>query len=86
MNGKFIPNGTEFYYEEPSRARITYSDGETLFPGDGSEYALAVFGLDRKDARDLICMDFSMEPALYAQTGCTLLVKAAFGSDEFPHG
>lgn len=62
---------------------ITYSDGETQYPGDGSEYVLAVLGLDLKDERQLVCMDFSMEPALYEQTGCTLLVKASFSSAEW---
>lgn len=36
--------------------------------------------------RQVDCIDLSMEPALYEQAACMVLVKAAFGSDEFPHG
>ncbi|MFQ8765161.1 MAG: hypothetical protein ACLR8U_00480 [Oscillospiraceae bacterium] len=36
--------------------------------------------------RQIDCFDLSMEPALYEQAACMVLVKAAFGSDEFPHG
>ena len=185
MNGKFIPNGTEFFYEEPSRARITYSevptsgeetradfsldfgeaidygdvwaelwqdgaciksrilaltaadselhlsftrdddlqgnpgvqvrmqtdlsggwitgfplpkglenfryisytDGETLFPTDSSEYVLAALtlGFGEFDEDEIELIDLTMLPGLYTtQSPCTLVVKAAFGSNELP--
>ena len=48
---------------------------------------LAALAPDLGDGvRQVDCIDLSMEPALYEQTACMVLVKAAFGSDEFPHG
>ena len=185
MNGQFIPNGTEFYYEEPSRGTLTfhaepasanamradfrldfgetldysevwaecwqdgvctkseplalnredeqlhlsfqvqgseaqnapavqvsmqsgasdavltrfalpdtmlgfgfksYEDGQEIYPYDGDTYVLAAFAQDLGDGiPQYECIDLSMEPAFSEQAACMVLVKAAFGSDEFSH-
>lgn len=185
MNGQFIPNGTEFYYEEPSRGTLTfhaepasanamradfrldfgealdygevwaecwqdgvctkseplalnredeqlhlsfqvqgseaqnapavqvsmqsgasdavltrfalpdtmlgfgfksYEDGQEIYPYDGDTYVLAAFAPDLGDGiPQYECIDLSMEPAFSEQAACMVLVKAAFGSGEFPH-
>lgn len=185
MNGQFIPNGTEFYYEEPSRRTLTfhaepasanamradfrldfgealdygevwaecwqdgvctkseplvlnredeqlhlsfqvqgseaqnapavqvsmqsgasdavltrfalpdtmlgfgfksYEDGQEIYPYDGDTYVLAAFAPDLGDGiPQYECIDLSMEPAFSEQAACMVLVKAAFGSGEFPH-
>ena len=65
----------------------SYDDGQELYPWDGDTYVLAALAPDLGDGvRQVDCIDLSMEPALYEQTACMVLVKAAFGSDEFPHG
>lgn len=65
----------------------SYDDGQELYPWDGDTYVLAALAPDLGDGvRQVDCIDLSMEPALYEQAACMVLVKAAFGSDEFPHG
>ena len=65
----------------------SYDDGQELYPWDGDTYVLAALAPDLGDGvRQVDCFDLSMEPALYEQAACMVLVKAAFGSDEFPHG
>ena len=65
----------------------SYDDGQELYPLDGDTYVLAALAPDLGDGvRQVDCIDLSMEPALYEQAACMVLVKAAFGSDEFPHG
>ena len=65
----------------------SYDDGQELYPLDGDTYVLAALAPDLGDGvRQIDCFDLSMEPALYEQAACMVLVKAAFGSDEFPHG
>ena len=65
----------------------SYEDGQEIYPYDGDTYVLAALAPDLGDGvRQVDCIDLSMEPALYEQAACMVLVKAAFGSDEFPHG
>ena len=65
----------------------SYDDEQELYPWDGDTYVLAALAPDLGDGvRQVDCIDLSMEPALYEQAACMVLVKAAFGSDEFPHG
>ena len=65
----------------------SYEDGQEIYPYDGDTYVLAALAPDLGDGvRQIDCFDLSMEPALYEQAACMVLVKAAFGSDEFPHG
>ena len=65
----------------------SYDDGQELYPLDGDTYVLAALAPDLGDGvRQVDCIDLSMEPALYEQAACMVLVRAAFGSDEFPHG
>ena len=71
---------------------IAYADGETFFPTDGSEYVLAAltlgfgeFGEFAEDGHAFDAIDLTMLPGLYTtHSPCTLVVKAAFGSNELP--
>ena len=64
----------------------SYEDGEELYPHDGDTYVLAAFAPDLGDGiPQYECIDLSMEPAFSEQAAYMVLIKAAFGSDEFSH-
>ena len=64
----------------------SYEDGQEIYPYDGDTYVLAAFAPDLGDGiPQYECIDLSMEPAFSEQAACMVLVKAVFGSGEFPH-
>ena len=64
----------------------SYEDGQEIYPYDGDTYVLAAFAPDLGDGiPQYECIDLSMEPAFSEQAACMGLVKAVFGSGEFPH-
>ena len=64
----------------------SYEDGQEIYPHDGDTYVLAAFAPDLGDGiPQYECIDLSMEPAFSEQAACMVLVKAVFGSGEFPH-
>ena len=64
----------------------SYEDGQEIYPYDGDTYVLAAFAPDLGDGiPQYECIDLSMEPAFSEQAVCMVLVKAVFGSGEFPH-
>lgn len=64
----------------------SYEDGQEIYPYDGDTYVLAAFAPDLGDGiSQYECIDLSMEPAFSEQAACMVLVKAVFGSGEFPH-
>ena len=64
----------------------SYEDGQEIYPYDGDTYVLAAFAPDLGDGiPQYDCIDLSMEPAFSEQAACMVLVKAVFGSGEFPH-
>ena len=64
----------------------SYEDGQEIYPYDGDTYVLAAFAPDLGDGiPQYECVDLSMEPAFSEQAACMVLVKAVFGSGEFPH-
>ena len=64
----------------------SYEDGQEIYPYDGDTYVLAAFAPDLGDGiPQYECIDLSMEPAFSEQAACIVLVKAVFGSGEFPH-
>ena len=64
----------------------SYEDGQEIYPYDGDTYVLAAFAPDLGvGIPQYECIDLSMEPAFSEQAACMVLVKAVFGSGEFPH-